>query len=289
MAIETELKLQTTPDARDALMAHPLLSGLNAKHQWLQNTYYDTPEARLNALKMALRLRVTDHEIVQTLKTAGRETGGISQRGEWEWVRPAPELNTKVLNDLEAVELDQATLDALEPVFTTDFTRTSWALEYEGVPIEVAFDQGHIEAHGHRCSICEVELELKRETKDAIGVLARLATALSEVTPLRPANASKAARAGRLAANHWPLPSLPSSDDCGQFDTLTAALDAFSDSDDPAHLSRAVKSADVLATSDEPSVADAGRTLSRALRDGSPLTHEASLAGLALLTHCYGN
>jgi inorganic triphosphatase YgiF len=62
--------------------------------------------------------------------------------------------------------------------------------------VEVALDIGQVEASGRQASICELELELKVGTPDALFALARL---LGHGAALLPANRSKAERGFLLA------------------------------------------------------------------------------------------
>ncbi len=69
----------------------------------------------------------------------------------------------------------------------------------DGSQIEVAFDQGVVQAGVNQAPICEVELELKSGQTDALFVLARH---LSDQGGMRLGNLSKAARGYRLAADY---------------------------------------------------------------------------------------
>src|SRR5574343_714774 len=86
MATEVELKLYCLPSEIARIGTHPLISaGVEtgpAKH--LDNTYYDTPELALYQERIALRLRSTPTEQLQTVKCAAKSVAGLSSRPEWE-------------------------------------------------------------------------------------------------------------------------------------------------------------------------------------------------------------
>ena len=116
----------------------------------------------------------------------------ISTRGEWEWELPSSELNPELAREQLPAQIVPA---ELKPLFTTDFKRTAWLIDYQGALIEVALDQGEIFAAPKRVPISEVELELK--SGDTSGLLA-LAELLKSEIDLKVSTVSKAGRAQRL-------------------------------------------------------------------------------------------
>lgn len=229
MPEEIELKLALAGAGAARLKAHSLLAGQPARRAVLSNTYYDTPEGRLEAERVALRIRRTPEGTLQTLKTAGRGSGGFSRRGEWEWAISDGGLDLDGLAQLPPMQaLGRPTLRALEPRFTTDFERHSWRLDYAAATIEVALDQGEIRA-GERCiAIGELELELKDGPSAALW---ELAVQLAEQVPMRPANTSKAARGTALREGHWAVPA-PGASLQARFDHVISLLDAQTDTGD---------------------------------------------------------
>ncbi|WP_136066055.1 CYTH domain-containing protein [Modicisalibacter radicis] len=239
MAKEIELKLALGQGAAQELAAHPRLAGCHARHETLTNTYYDTPDGDLERHRVALRLRRTPRHIVQTLKTAGEGSGGLSSRGEWEWPVAGHALDLAGLEALPPMQaLGREVLLALEPRFTTDFARTSWLVEDAETTIEVALDQGGIHAGQQRVAIDELELELKQGAPEALW---RFAETLAASVALRPANASKAARGAALRDGRWPTPAGEPRDASPRqrADRAIAALDALDDSGETAFLARA--------------------------------------------------
>ena len=214
MNTETELKLRVSRETLAALREHPLLKKRN-KSGWQQrdllNQYFDTPERDLAAAKVALRLRRDGDVVIQTLKTRGHSTAGLSVRNEHEWELPKAKLDLKKLDETvwpaELAELDKKTIKAL---FTTDFTREfaeiAWGRGKAKVVIEAALDLGTVVAGKQKEEICELELEL-REGEPA--ALLELAAELAETLALMPCDISKAERGYRLYdANSYSL-SLP--------------------------------------------------------------------------------
>lgn len=267
MSQEVEMKLALGRDGPERLCRHPLLQGQPGATQRLANTYFDTPEGELEAARMALRLRRYDDAWVQTLKTSGDVGGGMSRRAEWEWpvtVRMQDEgavdegaLNKGALDEealdrqgLAALppmaELGTDVLERLEARFTTDFERRSWQLDHAGATIEVALDQGEIRAAGRAVPIRELELELKAGDPAALW---DLALALAETIPLRPADASKAARGGALLSGQWTLPEGDTPAGC--LHRAIMALDALADTRDEAWRPVAAEAMQRLAAEDK--------------------------------------
>ena len=194
MAAESELKMEIAPQTSAEFIEFMAANGWKPNSSlMLANCYYDTPNQDLQRGRIALRVRRAGNQWIQTLKTAGSvEANGITTRGEWEWELPNSELNTNVALEYLPEDIDVA---ALRPLFTTDFKRTTWLVDYKGASIEVALDQGEIFAAPRRVPISEVELELK--TGDKGGLLA-LAEVLQASIKLQVSTVSKAQRAQQL-------------------------------------------------------------------------------------------
>lgn len=194
MAAELELKMEIAPQASSDFIKLMSAKGWEPNSSlMLANCYYDTPQQALKQARIALRVRRIGNQWVQTLKTAGQvDANGISTRGEWEWELPSSEVNPELAREQLPAQIDPA---ELKPLFTTDFKRTAWLIDYQGALIEVALDQGEIFAAPKRVPISEVELELK--SGDTSGLLA-LAKLLKSEIDLKVSTVSKAGRAQRL-------------------------------------------------------------------------------------------
>ncbi|MBA3996075.1 MAG: inorganic triphosphatase [Candidatus Accumulibacter sp.] len=199
MALETEIKLSLPPRAAGKLAGHPLLAGVPALRQRLLNTYYDTPDLRLQRERVAVRYRRKGRDWLLTVKCAAPAVGGLAQRNEWEVPARPGEFDFSHVDDAKLRALLEELRPQLTPAFTTDFTRSAWIIEPRpGVRIELALDRGHIEAAGRRAPICEVELEL---LAGDVADLFAAAAALQRDLPLHPEAPSKAERGYRLFAD----------------------------------------------------------------------------------------
>lgn len=218
---EIELKLAVDPAGlaglAERLGASPI-AFTSPEVQALESRYFDTPELRLQARKVSLRVRRVGDRFIQTIKTASVGGAAHTVRGEWERAvaAMAPELD---LGDPAALEaLGLVLPEELAPVFITRVERRLMLVEQklEGggtAIIEVAFDRGTIEAGVPEARkarrkrrierIAEVELELKAGPPEALYLLLEL---LRGWAPLRIVMAPKAER-GYLLATDRPPPA----------------------------------------------------------------------------------
>jgi triphosphatase len=137
-----------------------------------------------------LRIRREGARAIQTVKTT--ET---VDRGEWERQSPNGEPS---LGDTEAdgVAKRLKRRMGLRPIFSLQVNRRICTLSSGGSEIEVALDEGKLEAHGREARIHEVELELKSGDS---AELYRLAEKITRETAATPCLAGKGARGYRLA------------------------------------------------------------------------------------------
>ncbi|OGS98995.1 MAG: hypothetical protein A3F73_02370 [Gallionellales bacterium RIFCSPLOWO2_12_FULL_59_22] len=207
MAVETELKLRIAPEQLARLKRHPLLG----KHQVtrpatrrLYNIYYDTPKLELRESGMALRLRRAGRQWLQTLKGGGSVKAGMHQRNEWEIPvsRAALDFSPSQAVDWEA-HLPLRLRRKLQPVFVTDFSRTSRMLDWQGAQIELCMDHGEVRTEQRSAPLCELELELKSGEP---AQLFELALALLDIVPLESEDVSKAERGYRLLTGYADKP-----------------------------------------------------------------------------------
>ena len=161
MSNEIEIKLAVSDQAFNELQEHlKNFTCLVHKKQFLSNTYYDYPDHFLAKQKMGLRIRQEDQELTLTLKTNGEVVGGLHSRPEYNL--PLTEKETPTNAQLrELYPFEQLPSFTLQPIFSTDFNRTFWLVEFQQSKIEVAFDQGKILAGKSEQPICEIEFELK--------------------------------------------------------------------------------------------------------------------------------
>ncbi|MEW6133922.1 MAG: CHAD domain-containing protein [Pseudomonadota bacterium] len=202
---ETELKLWLLPEDAAAFMELPRLRRARLAQQRLHTIYFDTPDFALARRGVAMRVRKQGRRWVQTLKTEGEKAGGLSKRLELESAvsGPAPDLARLPAEAVGAL-IEKKWRAALVPVYETRFRRSTRNLRApDGSRVEVALDQGEILAGKRSQPLCEVELELKSGSADALYALAQ--TFASRVL-LLPFDLSKAERGARLAAGAKPAP-----------------------------------------------------------------------------------
>ena len=92
--------------------------------------------------------------------------------------------------------MDALAASALDPIFATKVHRRTQQLELNGAVVEVAFDEGSIEAGERRVPLAEIELEAKT---GGASVLYDIGMQLLEIAPLRIGTLSKADRGYELA------------------------------------------------------------------------------------------
>ncbi|HEY2621500.1 MAG TPA: CHAD domain-containing protein [Acetobacteraceae bacterium] len=196
---EVELKLLAPAGVMDQLRNAPIV----ARHarnagvaRRLDAVYYDTPERILFSHGMSLRVRRHGSRYVQTVKRDPVQGQPFARR-EWEISVDGMEPDLAILPVSEiGAPLDRLAADALEPVFATKVRRRTQRLDLAGTVVEVAFDEGSIEA-GERCEpLTEIELEVKSGGPRA---LYQLGIELLETAPLRIGTQSKADRGYGLA------------------------------------------------------------------------------------------
>ena len=227
MAVETELKLRIAPEQLARLKRHPLLG----KHQVarpvtrrLHNIYYDTPKLELRRAEIALRLRRAGRQWLQTLKGGGSVEAGLHRRDEWEIPvsRAALDFSSPQAAEWEE-HLPLRLRKRLQPVFVTDFSRTSRLLDWQGARIELCMDHGEVRAGQHSIPVCELELELKSGEP---AQLFELALALLEIVPLELEPVSKAEQGYRLLAGHARKPVKSAAPEFARNASLAEALQA---------------------------------------------------------------
>jgi len=225
MAIETELKLRIAPEQLAKLKRHALLKAHQVSRpatRRLYNIYYDTPKLELHKSAMALRLRRAGRQWLQTLKGGGSIKAGMHQRNEWEMPVKGAALDLSSAQTAEWNEhLPKALRNKLQPVFVTDFSRTSRMLLWQGAQIELCMDHGTVSTEQHSAPICELELELKSGQPQQ---LFELALALLEIVPFELEVVSKAEQGYRLLSGYTGKPVKGTVPNLGKTDTLAEVL-----------------------------------------------------------------
>lgn len=204
--MERELKLQLADGQTAQLRDSALLASLQTEPphaEDLVSTYFDTPDLALHRLGASLRVRTAGDHHVQTLKTAGRVRAGFYERGEFEGPvadgRPdlaALRAHLPKGSDIGKLLRSGGLQDRLAPIFVTRVNRSISLLRLpKGDEIELAVDEGVVEAGEASSPIHEVEMELKSGTAEH---LYRFALDLLDDVPLRPGYLSKSDRGYEL-------------------------------------------------------------------------------------------
>ncbi|HEX4882683.1 MAG TPA: CYTH domain-containing protein, partial [Casimicrobiaceae bacterium] len=202
--VEVELKLRVPPAAVPKLRSHPALAAHRhgpVRRERLAATYFDTPDLRLAAQGIALRVRRERGRWVQTIKTAGTTAGGLARRDEHEWDLgrasrpPAPDLARLAASPVGPAFARAAGGRPIEPCFVTEFQRTSVPLAFpDGTRALAAIDTGRVYVPGREAEALPLsELELELETGD-VARLFELALAFADDVPLAAETRSKAQR-----------------------------------------------------------------------------------------------
>lgn len=200
MPTEVELKITLGPDAAAGLAASPVFDALRVepgRGETLVSIYYDTPEDRLAAAGISLRLRRVGRRWVQTIKRkAATQAGGLFSNHELEIPAPGGRLVLAGADPAFAAVAEAAGDAPLSPLFETRVKRRVELLRLPQGLVELAIDQGEIVAGDKVAPICEAELELK---EGEIGALYALGRQLFRQGPIRFAALNKAARGYALA------------------------------------------------------------------------------------------
>ncbi|MGC2410990.1 MAG: CHAD domain-containing protein [Methyloceanibacter sp.] len=193
---EVEVKLEFDPADRGEIEAHPLLAATHPEKQTLISVYYDTDDLALQKARVALRVRKVGTRYLQAIKSMNG-TAQLFERPEWEHEVAGlePDLGLATDTALEPL-LTESVRASLQPLFWTRIERTIYRLPSNGSDVEVAIDQGEIEAALCWSPVHELELELKQGSP---ADLFRLARSLAAALPLRLAVKTKAERGYELA------------------------------------------------------------------------------------------
>ena len=166
--------------------------------QDMTTTYFDTPDLAVSQAGFTLRVRQTGDDFIQTVKSSRPVAGGIARRTEKEWpvARAKPDFRRLAGTPLAGLR------SSVAPIFVSAVRRTTYAIDLaDGATVEVAIDEGEIEAGGRRVPLQELEIELKF---GAPAALYAFATAFHADLPLEIDTQSKAARGYTVVSGNPP-------------------------------------------------------------------------------------
>lgn len=182
MGLEFELKFAATSDVLRALAgAFGDFASIS-----METTYFDTADRTLSSQKMTLRRRFENSDSVCTLKTPSDSYG----RGEWDVHADWSESTVQQL--FTAANVTPVPFDALASICGARFTRLAKQIELPDCTVELALDEGILHGGGKEIPLCEVEVELKEGSQEAV---IRWAKALANLYGLQPEPRSKFKRA----------------------------------------------------------------------------------------------
>ncbi|SDP78760.1 Inorganic triphosphatase YgiF, contains CYTH and CHAD domains [Phyllobacterium sp. YR620] len=223
--VETELKLLVAVE-RFAAFRESALQRLSARNKGiirrLDAIYFDTPDHALFDAGLTLRVRRTGRSFTQTVKRMA--SNGALSRHEWETPvhAMAPDLGSLPLLEI-GPPFDKLDPQLLVPAFATNVRRHALMVDVPGAQIEVAFDDGKVEAGAWQQPISEVELELKQGRPAA---LYELGLSLMETEPLRLGVQTKSDRGYALACIKTPKAFKATQSGIGRDDIVDDAIAA---------------------------------------------------------------
>lgn len=295
---EFELKLELTPQQLQRVGINPALEHLTVGQpvtRTLRSIYYDTPDHRLRAQGISLRVRSIGDQWVQTIQS-GRTSArnGASHPDDLELViaNAEPDISQIADSKVRRVIRKAVSSSTLEPQFETLVTRTTRKLHSEKGDLELALDEGIVRAGKIEDTLCEAELELKTGSPEC---LLETAAALFSTEALRFAEGTKADRGynlvlGRGTASAKPLKARITS--LRGDETCAEALALFTE----AATDQIVSNRRALLETDDPEAAHqlriGLRRLRSALKAFRPLSHGSGTRELELhakkLGQCIG-
>jgi inorganic triphosphatase YgiF len=203
---EFELKLDLTGKELERLARNPKLHAAGTQ-KVLRSVYYDTPDHRLHAQGISLRVRKDGQSYVQTVKLGMDLQDGLSNPAGIEDRLDGAQPNPARIHDKRVRRKVQKAVrgSGLTQAFETVVTRTTHRLRTRGSVMELALDRGQTLAMNRRSEICEAGLELvKGHPKD----LLRAAQSLFAKSGVRLSPVSKAERGYRLLLKKRPAKAI---------------------------------------------------------------------------------
>jgi inorganic triphosphatase YgiF len=232
---EFEIRLELTPEQLQRVGLHPALQQLTVGQpitRTLRSIYFDTPDHRLRARGISLRLRSIGDQWLQTIKAEHDPTNGVSVPDELESVVANPEPDLRAIGDGRTRRDIQKVVktSTLEPQFETLVTRMTRKLHCDKGDIELALDEGVVRAGDAEDKLCEAGLKLNAGSPEC---LLETATTLFSSEVIHLCEASKTDRGynlvlGRTNDSAAPLkarhPALTGDETCAQALTLFVEL-----------------------------------------------------------------
>ena len=164
-------------------------------YQNLRAVYFDTPHCDLWKHGFTLRVRANGKSHIQTVKR-NAPPASCATNGKRKLASSSPIWTSSEIRPSARLAAKSSIRNALRPAFEVNVERTSYGLEADGSVIDVAIDQGAIEANGDQLGVRELELELKSGDRRAFFNLAR-AFVLASAASSKPYQQSRARLSSR--------------------------------------------------------------------------------------------
>lgn len=160
---EIELKFQVPEASRGAVLRAVATKG--AQRTRLQALYFDTPDRRLAAAGIAVRMRLEGDHWVQTAKAGDphamvRHEHNVPVAAGLNGEPPALDLSRHDGTPAGTLVRRALREEAPVPLFRTDIERTHRVLRLKEGRVELALDIGRITAEGREWPVHELEIEL---------------------------------------------------------------------------------------------------------------------------------
>ena len=168
---EVEIRFRVSAKTvANLLKKPPLVTGLDQGERHLHSSYFDTPDGLLRNSNLALRVRRTGNEYLQTIKT-GDTAYSATARLEHDTPLIGPEPDCESLAYVLKQDIDRIDTQKLALQFETRINRRTFIINHVSgdrrATIEVALDRGTITARHKHENVNEIELELiDGETSD---------------------------------------------------------------------------------------------------------------------------
>ena len=202
---EIELKLDVPAGQMTRLRQLPLVKRAGpGKRETLRSVYFDTDKRKLRKRGLSLRIRREDDRRVRTVKRQRGKSAGLFMRNEWQCEVDGRQSDLSAARDTALHPLIGKKLNQkLKPVFVTHVGRQAFTIRRNGSEIELALDQGKIEAGKRSLPLHQLELELKHGHAQELFALAH---ALARKVPLQLASKSKGELGYALIDKEKPQP-----------------------------------------------------------------------------------
>jgi triphosphatase len=206
---ELELKFEVEPSALRFLDRVQAIKALKRHSKYLKETsvYFDTDHHKLHKKGLMLRVRRIGNRRIQTVKASG--TSVPIERSEWESEIANAEPDLKMIHGTPLEDLITTKVARrLKPVFETRIRRTTYSLSDSEGAVELTIDHGTINTGGASMPVCELELELKRGSRNHLFAIAQT---LTRALPTQISLKSKAERGYQLidGVNDLPVKAFP--------------------------------------------------------------------------------